>query len=100
MGRAVYINNIMGEYATDSTEEEGSVEQPLPAQHFRVRTTHSKGTIYIGMPKDSVIMVLGQPDQFNVGDNYDQITYYRDAYGASRINISFDGGRIESVNQY
>ena len=83
---------------TDGLEE--YAEQERPVQCFQVRSKKGKGTIHTGMPKDSVILLLGQPTEFVSRDYIDQITYRYGSYDLNYLQIEFEDGRISSVSQH
>ena len=83
---------------TDGLEEYAEPERPV--QYFQVRSKKGKATIHTGMPKDSVILLLGQPTEFISRDYIDQITYRYGSYDLNYLQIEFEDGRISSVSQH
>lgn len=75
---------------------------PLGAgvQSFHVKSKKGSGTIYIGMPKDSVLMLLGEPDGFVNNKYSDRIEYEFGDYNLNTLIIEFENRRVNSVTQY
>ena len=75
-------------------------EEEMPIQYFQVRSKKGKATIHTGMPKDSVIILLGQPTEFTTNSYTDFITYRFGPYDTNSLRIEFSDGVISSVSQY
>ena len=75
-------------------------ESDRPVQFFHVRSKKAKATIHTGMPKDSVIILLGQPTEFISTDYHDEITYRYGSYDLNSLRIEFRNGKISSVSQH
>lgn len=80
----------------DTAEESGKSEQ---VQYFQVTNGKKTATIHTGMPKDSVIILLGQPTEFDCSDYWDQITYNYGKMGLSSLIIKFEDGKVSSVRK-
>lgn len=69
-------------------------------RYFEVRSKKAKATIHTGMPKDSVILLLGQPTEFTSTDYIDEITYRYGNYDTNSLRIEFEDGKVNSVTQH
>lgn len=69
-------------------------------QYFKVRSNKGKATIHTGMPKDSVILLLGEPTEFMTSDFIDEITYRYGNYDLNSLHIEFRKGKVKSVSQH
>lgn len=69
-------------------------------RYFEVRSKKGKATIHTGMPKDSVILLLGQPTEFRSSDYIDEITYRYGNYDVKSLRIEFEDGKVNSVTQH
>lgn len=69
-------------------------------QYFKVRSKKGKATIHTGMPKDSVILLLGEPTEFISSDYIDEITYRYGNYDLNSLRIEFRKGRVKSISQH
>ena len=69
-------------------------------RYFEVRSKKAKATIHTGMPKDSVILLLGQPTEFMSTDYIDEITYRYGNYDINSLRIEFEDGKVNSVTQH
>lgn len=70
-----------------------------PIQYFQVTNGKKEVTIHSGMSKDSVIILLGQPTEFDSSDYWDEITYNYGKMGLSRLTIKFKDGKVSSVKK-
>ncbi len=69
-------------------------------RYFLVQSKKGKASIHTGMPKDSVILLLGQPTEFSSSSYLDRITYRYGEYDTNTLNIEFKKGKVSSVSQY
>lgn len=69
-------------------------------QYFNVRSKKGKATIHTGMPKDSVILLLGEPTEFMSSDYIDEITYRYGNYDLNSLRIEFRKGKVKSISQH
>lgn len=70
-----------------------------PIQYFQVTNGKKEVTIHTGMSKDSVIILLGQPTQFDKTKYWDEITYKYGEMGLSSLTIKFEEGKVSSVQK-
>lgn len=69
-------------------------------QCFDVRSKTKKGRICIGMSKEEVYEILGQPTEFSFSEYSDNIVYKYGEHNLNRLQIDFKKGKVVSVNQY
>ena len=74
--------------------EEGDI------RYFDVKSKKGEVRIHTGMPKDSVIMLLGKPSKFMSTEYSDEITYESGPYGTDMLMIDFEDGKVSSVIQF
>lgn len=74
-------------------------EETEPAEYFQVTNGKKEVTIHTGMPKDSVILLLGQPTEFDKTKYWDEITYKYGAMGLCRLTVKFEEGKVSSVQK-
>ena len=94
------MERINEDYSVPNSEEELFDEPERPVQYFQVRSKKAKATIHTGMPKDSVILLLGQPTEFISTSYHDEITYRYGSYDLNYLQIEFRNGRISSVSPH
>lgn len=92
--------SINDDYSVPSSKKELYDEPERPVQYFHVRSKKAKATIHTGMPKDSVILLLGQPTEFISTSYHDEITYRYGSYDLNCLQIEFRNGMISSVSQH
>lgn len=80
-------------------EESAKVEQQ-DIRTFNVRSKKGKATIHTGMPKDSVILLLGEPTEFMSNEYVDNISYRYGNYDLKVLQIDFENGKVKSVSQH
>ena len=80
-------------------EESAKVEQQ-DIRTFNVRSKKGKATIHTGMPKDSVILLLGEPTEFMSNEYMDNISYRYGNYDLKVLQIDFENGKVKSVSQH
>jgi hypothetical protein len=72
-------------------------------QYIEVNGKKGSTTLYTGMPKDSVKMLLGKPDKvdFNEFANtpYEKWGYKINNQHISDLDIDFENGRLKGVSQ-
>ncbi len=80
----------------------GITEQGEQVQYFEVSTKNGTFTLHTAMPKDSVKMVMGKPDETNIsvlGEFVtERYTYKQDNY--HELEIEFENGKLRSVNSF
>lgn len=69
-------------------------------RYFDVKSKKGEARIHIGMPKDSVIMLLGKPSQFISTEYSNEITYEFGPYDTNFLTIDFKDGKVSSVMQF
>jgi hypothetical protein len=69
-------------------------------QYYNVKSKKRKATIHTGMPKDSVILLLGEPTEFTSSDYIDEIVYRYGKYDINSLRIEFRKGKVKNVSQY
>lgn len=73
------------------------------AQSFEVVTKTGKATLHLGMPKDSVVLLLGEPDEsvaHSFGDDIiNEIGYKVKDKGYADLTFRFENGKLESFRQ-
>ena len=80
--------------------EDNLTEEQQDVRTFNVRSKKGKATIHTGMPKDSVILLLGEPTEFMSTDYMDEISYRYGNYDLNVLKIEFENGKVKSVYQY
>lgn len=82
-------------------------DAPSPAELIEVKGRNGYVTLSLGMPKDSVKVLLGRPSKtnmLNIGDIIEKWTYEfpgQGSYGTIReLNINFKNGKLESISEY
>lgn len=72
-------------------------------QPFEVETKTGKVTLHLGMPKDSVILLLGEPDESEAhsfgSDIINDIGYKVKDKGYADLTFRFENGKLESFRQ-
>lgn len=72
-------------------------KEPIPLQYFHVKSEQGEASIHTGMSKDSVIILLGQPTEYDYNKLYDEIIYRYGEYGMNYTEIKFENGEVSSV---
>lgn len=68
-------------------------------QYFTVRSKKGKAVIHTGMAKDSVVLLLGEPTEFNLSDHVDEITYRFGNLDMNTLHIEFEEGKVKRASQ-
>ena len=89
------LSFLIGFFAAFTSDE----EKPVFIQYYQVTNGKKEVTIHSGMSKDSVIILLGQPTEFDSSDYWDKITYNYGKMGLSRLTIKFKDGKVSSVQK-
>lgn len=76
-----------------------SKDQSIPIQYYQVESESAEATIHTGMSKDSVIVLLGQPTEFDYNEYCDRITYRCGEYGLCKTEIEFEDGKVSCVSK-
>ena len=71
---------------------------------FEVTTDKGKARLHLGMPKDSVILLVGDPDEssaHSVGSTvYESISYKTKGSEIPNLTFEFESGKLERFKQY
>ena len=74
------------------------------AQPFEVLTKKGMVTLHLGMPKDSVIMIVGKPDDVRAhtyGSTVEEVIGYKvKGESFADLNFTFEDGKLKKVDQY
>ena len=76
-----------------------SKDHSIPIQYYQVESESAEATIHTGMSKDSVIVLLGQPTEFDYNEYCDRITYRYGEYGFCKTEIEFKDGKVSCVSK-
>lgn len=76
-----------------------SKDHSIPIQYYQVESESAEATIHTGMSKDSVILLLGQPTEFDYNEYCDRITYRYGEYGFCKTEIEFEDGKVSCVSK-
>ncbi len=76
-----------------------SKDHSIPIQYYQVESESAEATIHTGMSKDSVIVLLGQPTEFDYNEYCDRITYRYGEYGFCKTEIEFEDGKVSCVSK-
>ena len=101
----VCVNGLNKQYRTWQDETESMTTSTATYseeydQCFDVRSKTKKGRICIGMSKEEVYEILGQPTEFSFSEYSDNIVYKYGEHNLNRLQIDFKKGKVVSVNQY
>ena len=74
-------------------------------QQFEVLTKKGIVQLYMGMPKDSLILVVGEPDDIKSHSDYDKIIVEELGYKVKDdtycdLTFTFENGKLEEYYQY
>lgn len=71
---------------------------------FEIITKHGTVTLHLGMPKDSVIMLVGKPDNIQSHSDYDNDIIEELEYKIKSqdfdLSFTFENGKLRDFNQY
>ena len=90
------IGFLIGFVSALSDDDEA---ETTPIQYYQVTNGKKEVTIHTGMTKDSVIILLGQPTEFDSSDYRDEMTYNYGKMGLSHLTIKFKDGKVSSVRK-
>lgn len=75
----------------------------VPVSHFDAKTKKGKVHLHTGMPKDSVIMLCGEPDEFSSttiqGHNMEHVGYQVSNSFISDLEFTFIDGVLTDCTQ-
>jgi hypothetical protein len=74
-------------------------------RHFEVLTKKGMVQLYMGMPKDSLILVVGAPDDIKSHSSYDKTIVEELGYKVKDdtfcdLTFTFENGKLEEYRQY
>jgi hypothetical protein len=73
-------------------------------QYVEIRGKKGVVTIHTGMPKDSVRIIVGKPDQVNLrniaGVSYEDWGYKITSEYSSDLDLEFEEGKLKNVHQW
>lgn len=82
-------------------------DAPSPAELIEVKGRNGYVTLSLGMPKDSVKVLLGRPDRTRMSDLGNIVEQWeydfpgQGRYGTTReLDIHFKNGKLESISEY
>ena len=93
----VFIMCVALGFCKGSSDDKESLSSPV--QYFQVTNGKKEVTIHTGMPRDSVILLLGQPTEFDCTKYHDRISYRYGKYGSCETEIEFNNGKVSSVSR-
>lgn len=100
---AVRKEQLKQELLSTLSEKLGSLGEDPAMQFIEVRGKKGNVTLHTGMPKDSVQLLVGKPDQAelsNIGNTaYEDWGYKIKNRYVPDLNINFENGKLESVRQ-
>ena len=71
---------------------------------FEVTTDKGKARLHLGMPKDSVILLVGDPEEssaHSIGNTvYERIGYKTKGSETPNLTFEFESGKLKEFNQY
>ena len=71
---------------------------------FEVRTKNGLVKLHLGIPKDSVILLIGEPDDYqshSIGNTIiEEIGYNVNNERYEDLNFTFEDGKLQSFSQY
>ncbi len=90
---------IFFSFLFSSTSDNKEEEQ---VQYFEVTTKNGTFTLHTLMPKDSVKMVMGKPDDTNISviGEFVLETYIYKKENYHNLEIEFENGKLRSVNSF
>lgn len=93
------VIGILGGFDNISSDQQSYEPEPTPVQYFQVESGKGQVTLHTGMPKDSVLLLLGQPTELRLDDYTDRITYRFGKNNFQRLEINFEEQKLISVYQ-
>ena len=95
------LPNIVNMPGNEETEESVKLRS-----EYNIKTRQGKTvTLYMGMPKDSVIMLLGEPQSFSASghSDYEYLEYMtgtnRSYSSIPDLNLTFESGRLSNIRK-
>lgn len=93
------FENIM----TKIKQEENLYAKTASNTFFDIKTKNGTVTLHLRMPKDSVFMLVGKPDEFS-SDDYgftvvEKAGYHIKNKYSTDLDLEFENGKLKSVRQ-
>lgn len=80
-----------------------NLNQEAEVEYIEIKGKKGNVTLYTGMPKDSVRMLVGKPDEVDLnkiaGTNYEKWGYKLKNKYISDLDIDFRDGKLDGVRQ-
>lgn len=83
----------------DEPSSEDPDEEEPESVYIDIDTGNSMVTVHTGMPKDSILKILGQPSSSNFGDRYHETCEYN-LPGHKWVHLVFSDGKLKKVIQH
>ncbi len=78
--------------------------QETNVQYVEIRGKKGVVTIHTGMPKDSIRIIVGKPDQVNLrniaGVSYEDWGYKITSEYSSDLDLEFEEGKLKNIHQW
>lgn len=108
MDSRVRYDSLLKEHEVDMILDAGmnadKEVEPMATEYVEIRGKKGYVNLYIGMPKDSVKMLVGRPASVDLNTRYDGTTVENWGYKINNsyiddLHISFENGRLKGVDQ-
>ena len=95
--KKVYVMDGIAPVMEQSSEDPD--EEEPESVYIDIDTGNSMVTVHTGMPKDSILKILGQPSSSNFGDRYHETCEYN-LPGHKWVHLVFSEGKLKKVIQH
>ena len=95
--KKVYVMDGIAPVMEPSSEDPD--EEEPESVYIDIDTGNSMVTAHTGMPKDSILKILGQPSSSNFGDRYHETCEYN-LPGHKWVHLVFSDGKLKKVIQH
>ena len=95
--KKVYVMDGIAPVMEPSSEEPD--EEEPESVYIDIDTGNRMVTVHTGMPKDSILKILGQPSSSNFGDRYHETCEYN-LPGHKWVHLVFSDGKLKKVIQH
>lgn len=95
--KKVYVMDGIAPVMEPSSEDPD--EEEPESVYIDIDTGNSMVTVHTGMPKDSILKILGQPSSSNFGDRYHETCEYN-LPGHKWVHLVFSEGKLKKVIQH
>jgi len=95
--KKVYVMDGIAPVMEPSSEDPD--EEEPESVYIDIDTGNSMVTVHTGMPKDSILKILGQPSSSNFGDRYHETCEYN-LPGHKWVHLVFSDGKLKKVIQH